>query len=160
MNFSSPRITKNWMNPNLMNRESGSPALMRRWLAHGLAHRFREGDNADVPFLKADTRSETRIARIPRRGESARLLFIRARFSADDCFVYVISDLISTFADSAPECLRYGETVSTWSRLKRKRAFIVRQRANSIYPRDLWSLHRPMPITLTPQRGRRAALPP
>lgn len=45
--------------------------------------------------------------------------------SVDNYFVYVISDLISTFADSA-EYLRYGETVSTWSRLKQKRAFISR----------------------------------
>lgn len=43
----------------------------------------------------------------------------------DNYFVYVISDLISAFANPA-EYLRYGETVSTWSRLKQKRAFISR----------------------------------
>jgi len=45
--------------------------------------------------------------------------------SVDNYFVYVISDLISTFADPA-EYLRYGETVSTRSRLKQKRSFISR----------------------------------
>lgn len=45
---------------------------------------------------------------------------------ADNYFVYVISDLISTFA-SATEYLRYGETVLTWPRLKQKRAFILRR---------------------------------
>lgn len=43
----------------------------------------------------------------------------------DNYFVYVISDLISAFVNPA-EYLRYGETVSTWSRLKQKRAFISR----------------------------------
>lgn len=43
----------------------------------------------------------------------------------DNYFVYVISDLISAFANPV-EYLRYGETVSTWSRLKQKRAFISR----------------------------------
>lgn len=58
----------------------------------------------------------------------------------DNYFVYVISDLISAFVNPA-EYLRYGETVSTWSRLKQKRAFISRhaqtQFIHAIY--GLWS---------------------
>jgi len=66
--------------------------------------------------------------------------------SVDNYFVYVISDLISTFADPA-EYLRYGETVSTRSRLKQKRSFISRH-AQTQFIHAIYELYSGL-ITLT-----------
>lgn len=66
--------------------------------------------------------------------------------SVDNYFVYVISDLINTFAYPA-EYLCYDETVSTRSRLKQKRAFISRH-AQTLFIRAIYKLCSGL-ITLT-----------
>lgn len=59
--------------------------------------------------------------------------------SVDNYFVYVISDLINTLAHPA-EYLRYGETVFDAVAIKTETRIYFASRANSIYPRDLWTL--------------------
>jgi len=70
--------------------------------------------------------------------------------SADNYFVYVISDLISTFANSA-EYLRYGESFDVVAIKTEERIHILRIIHNWIYStRDSWTVDQAISITLMP----------